>query len=202
MNRIPRGATLRFYGPGDEKLFEVTGQEILDTIARNLDAGESGREASHSWQRIPHPGDVDGRRDDVRLPSCIDAGILGMHGGHRRDAPLRRCGNERPARVAVTPRAECRTGYEDVRTFLLQVAEQRRERLFLMLGEIVVPAGERRNDLDLPELARKPATRTDSPPEARRWSLRLVLSAQASEELVHVVDGLHSVRAPKVSWPI
>jgi hypothetical protein len=111
-------------------------------------------------------------------------------------------GDERPAGVPVAPRAEGRARDQHVGRVFLEVAEQRGERLVLVLGEVVVPAGERRDDLDVFELGRQPAARADRAVEAHRWSLRLVLTAQAGEELVQVVDGLHSVRAPRLSWPI
>jgi hypothetical protein len=125
-----------------------------------------------------------------------------MHGDHRRDVALHGRGGEGPAGVAVAPGAERGTGHEDVWAVFLQVAEQRGQCLVLVLGEVVVPAGDRRDDVDVFELGRQPAARADRAVEAHRWSLRLVLTAQAGEELVQVMDRLHSVRAPRVSWPI
>src|SRR5258708_1784186 len=52
VNRVHAAATFRFYGPDDAKLFEVTGQEILDLIARNLDSGEQGRAAHTYWSPV------------------------------------------------------------------------------------------------------------------------------------------------------
>jgi hypothetical protein len=52
VNRVNPAATFRFYGPDDAKLFEVSGQEILDLIARNLESGENGRAAHTYWSPV------------------------------------------------------------------------------------------------------------------------------------------------------
>ncbi len=49
---IPSAAVLRFYAPSGEETFEVTGAEVLDTIARNLEAGDHGAEARTYWSPV------------------------------------------------------------------------------------------------------------------------------------------------------
>ncbi len=71
-----------------------------------------------------------------------------------------------------------------------------------MLGEVVVAARERGHDLHALELGLQAPPGADRPVEPGRWSLGLVLPAQAGKELVQVVDGLHSVLALSASWPI
>jgi hypothetical protein len=52
VNAIPENAVVRFMGAGDTPSFEVTGEEILETIARNLEAGEHGAEARTWWSPL------------------------------------------------------------------------------------------------------------------------------------------------------
>ena len=49
---LPPAAVLRFLSPEGEELFEATGQEILDTIARNRAAGDHGIEGREFWSPI------------------------------------------------------------------------------------------------------------------------------------------------------
>lgn len=46
---MPASALVRFYSAAGDEVFEVTGREILDTIARNREAGESGADAHTFW---------------------------------------------------------------------------------------------------------------------------------------------------------
>jgi hypothetical protein len=125
-----------------------------------------------------------------------------VHGRHSPDSPLGGRGDERATGVAVPPGAEGRPGDQDVRCVFLEIGKQLLERGIFVLGEVVVPAGERGDDLDTRELGRQPTPRPDRPLEPRRRRLRLVFAAKAGEELVQVVDGPHQDRAPSASWPI
>ena len=49
VNAIPPAAIFRFYAPDSEDMFEVRGAEILETISRNFEAGESHAEARMYW---------------------------------------------------------------------------------------------------------------------------------------------------------
>lgn len=46
---LPPGTTLRFYAQGGEAMFEVSGDEVLQTVQRNLDAGDTGDAARTYW---------------------------------------------------------------------------------------------------------------------------------------------------------
>lgn len=46
---LPPGTMVRFYGDASEKMFEVSAQEILTVIQRNLDAGDSSDNARTYW---------------------------------------------------------------------------------------------------------------------------------------------------------
>jgi hypothetical protein len=46
---LPAGSTLRFYAQAGEAVFEVSGEEVLGTIARNLQAGDTGDAARTYW---------------------------------------------------------------------------------------------------------------------------------------------------------
>ncbi|HQS20196.1 MULTISPECIES: endoproteinase ArgC [unclassified Acidovorax] len=46
---LPAGSTLRFYAQAGEAAFEVSGEEVLSTIARNLQAGDTGDAARTYW---------------------------------------------------------------------------------------------------------------------------------------------------------
>jgi hypothetical protein len=123
-----------------------------------------------------------------------------MHGRNRWDAALGGSRHEGPAGVAVPARAEGRSGDEHVRSELLEIAEERRERFPLVLREVVVAAGDRRHDLQ--SLRGEAAAGADRALEPRRRGPRLVLAAQPGEELIDVVDCLHPERVPRLSWPI
>jgi lysyl endopeptidase len=49
VSSLPLGATLRFYATGSPTLVEVSGQQVLASIQRNLDAGETGDAAHTYW---------------------------------------------------------------------------------------------------------------------------------------------------------
>jgi hypothetical protein len=46
---LPPGTMVRFYGDASEKMYEVSAQEILTVIQRNLDAGDSSDNARTYW---------------------------------------------------------------------------------------------------------------------------------------------------------
>ena len=46
---LPAGTTLRFYAQSGDAEFEVSGQEVLGTLARNLQAGDTGDAARTYW---------------------------------------------------------------------------------------------------------------------------------------------------------
>ena len=125
-----------------------------------------------------------------------------MHSGHRLDPALRGRRDERPAGIPVAAGTEGRARDQHVAPAFLQITEQLPERLLLMLGEVVVSAGDRGDDVHVAELGREPPARASGSVEPSRRSLGLVLAAQAGEELVQVVNSPHSERAPSASWPI
>ncbi len=125
-----------------------------------------------------------------------------MHGCDGRDPAPGRRRREARAGVAVPARAERRPRNEDVGLDLGQHLEQGRERIVLVLGEVVVAAGERRHDFHALERGGKPSPGPDRAVETGRRRLGLLLPAHAGEELVQVMDGLHSVLALRASCPI
>jgi lysyl endopeptidase len=68
VRRLPVEATLRFYVQGAEAAYEISGSEVMESIRRNLDAGDSGDEALTYWS--PH---IDGEEAtlEIELPSGI-----------------------------------------------------------------------------------------------------------------------------------
>lgn len=46
---LPPGAMVRFYNEASEKMYEISGQEILTVIQRNLDAGDTSANARIYW---------------------------------------------------------------------------------------------------------------------------------------------------------
>lgn len=52
VHRLPSEATFRFYSQGAENAYEIVGREILETIQRNLDAGDNSDAARTYWS--PH----------------------------------------------------------------------------------------------------------------------------------------------------
>ena len=125
-----------------------------------------------------------------------------MHRRNRRDPPLRDRGGHPRARVAVAPRAEGGPRDEERRLLGRDQPEQPLERLVLVLAEEVVAARHGRCDLDAFELRRETAPRPHRALEPQRLRRSGLLAAEAREELVQVVDGLHHAIAWSVSWPI
>ncbi len=70
---LPAGATLRFYAQAGEAVFEVSGQDVLGTIARNLQAGDSGDAAHTYWS--PDFGGAETTLE-LELPASADLAQL------------------------------------------------------------------------------------------------------------------------------
>ncbi|MFS8087060.1 MAG: trypsin-like serine peptidase, partial [Acidobacteriota bacterium] len=68
IERLPATALLRFYAQGADQVFEVSGEEIMATIARNLAAGENGEEARTYWAPV-----IDGQ--EVTMEIELPAGV-------------------------------------------------------------------------------------------------------------------------------
>ena len=68
VRRLPSEATLRFYAQGAETAYEISGKEIMDSIKRNLDAGDDGDAALTYWS--PH---IEGEEAtlEIELPPGI-----------------------------------------------------------------------------------------------------------------------------------
>ena len=69
VKRLPAEATVRFYSQGAENAYEVSGKEIVESIKRNLDAGESGDYANTYWS--PH---IDGEEATIEIELPADIG--------------------------------------------------------------------------------------------------------------------------------
>ncbi|MFZ4440039.1 MAG: SUMF1/EgtB/PvdO family nonheme iron enzyme [Syntrophales bacterium] len=52
VRRMPAEATLRFYSQGAETAYEISGSEVMESIKRNLEAGDGGDAARTYWS--PH----------------------------------------------------------------------------------------------------------------------------------------------------
>ena len=70
---LPAGSTLRFYAQAGEAVFEVSGEEVLGTIARNLQAGDTGDAARTYWS--PDFGGAETTLE-VELPANADLAQL------------------------------------------------------------------------------------------------------------------------------
>ena len=76
---LPAGAVLRFYGPASAQTFEVSGDEVLRTLARHQQAGEQGEAARTYWSpdfggaettlELELPANADLRRLDMAVPT-------------------------------------------------------------------------------------------------------------------------------------
>ena len=68
VRRLPAEATLRFYAQGAETAYEISGKEIMESIQRNLDAGDGGDAALTYWS--PH---IEGEEAtlEIELPPGI-----------------------------------------------------------------------------------------------------------------------------------
>lgn len=79
MRALPAGTTLRFYAQAGEAVFEVSGKEVLGTIARNLQAGDTGDAARTYWSpdfggaettlELELPANADLAQLDIAVPS-------------------------------------------------------------------------------------------------------------------------------------
>lgn len=63
---LPLGTMVRFHGDAGEKMYEVSSHEILNVIQRNLDAGDSSRNARIYWS--PNMGG-DAITVEIEIPS-------------------------------------------------------------------------------------------------------------------------------------
>ena len=76
---LPAGTTLRFYAQAGEAVFEVSGKEVLGTIARNLQAGDTGDAARTYWSpdfggaettlELELPANADLAQLDIAVPT-------------------------------------------------------------------------------------------------------------------------------------
>ena len=70
---LPAGSTLRFYAQAGEAVFEVSGEDVLGAIARNLQAGDTGDAARTYWS--PDFGGAETTLE-VELPANADLTLL------------------------------------------------------------------------------------------------------------------------------
>ena len=80
---LPFGSVVRFYADGTDKIFEIPGQEIMASIQRNLDAGDTGDAARTYWSpnlggeaitvELEVPADTDVTTVQVAVPSLSHA---------------------------------------------------------------------------------------------------------------------------------
>ena len=68
VDQMPMTALLRFYAQGAEQVFEVSGQEIMETLARNRAAGDTSDEARTYWSPV-----IDGQEMTVEIE--LPAGV-------------------------------------------------------------------------------------------------------------------------------
>ncbi|MGZ5079189.1 MAG: FG-GAP-like repeat-containing protein [Usitatibacter sp.] len=52
VERLPPDLLLRFYAPGEETMYEVAGLDVLESIARNLEAGVREPDAHNYWSPV------------------------------------------------------------------------------------------------------------------------------------------------------
>ncbi|RFC32336.1 MAG: hypothetical protein DID92_2727745329 [Candidatus Nitrotoga sp. SPKER] len=69
VHRLPVSATFRFYSQGTEVAYEVSGKEIMESIQRNIDAGDNSDAAHTYWS--PH---IEGEEItlEIELPASIN----------------------------------------------------------------------------------------------------------------------------------
>lgn len=69
VRRLPAEATLRFYAQGAEAAYEISGREVMETLERNLAAGDGGDAALTYWSP-----QIDGEEAtlEIELPPGID----------------------------------------------------------------------------------------------------------------------------------
>lgn len=73
VRRLPAEATFRFYSQKAEIAYEIAGKEIMETIQRNLDAGDSSDAAQTYWSPYVEGEEV---TLEVELPSGISPDTL------------------------------------------------------------------------------------------------------------------------------
>ncbi|MBP3979722.1 endoproteinase ArgC [Acidovorax sp. JG5] len=76
---LPAGSTLRFYAQAGEAVVEMSGEEVLGTIARNLQAGDTGDAARTYWSpdfsgaettlELELPANADLTQLDIAVPT-------------------------------------------------------------------------------------------------------------------------------------
>jgi lysyl endopeptidase len=70
---LPAHVSLRFYAPGEGDVFEVSAEEVQETIGRNLNAGEQGDAAHTYWSPIVEGATV---VVEIELPAGVSARAL------------------------------------------------------------------------------------------------------------------------------
>ncbi len=155
-------------------------------------AAELPHERQHRAERAAHLGRGVARRNHVGLWVQEKAGILGMHGGHRRDAGVGGKPAHLGAGAPVSARGECRSRDDDVRPGRLQPVAHRGVRRVAPLVEEVVAAHEGRDDspVALEQRLERPAGADRALPALGRV-VRMLLGAYPCEELVQVVSDSH-----------
>lgn len=73
VRRLPAEATFRFYSQKAEIAYEIAGKEIIETIQRNLDAGDSSEAAQTYWSPYVEDDEV---TLEIELPSGISPDTL------------------------------------------------------------------------------------------------------------------------------
>lgn len=68
VENLPTTALLRFYAQGADQVFEVSGQEIMETIARNLAAGDKSDEARTYWSPVINGQEI---TVEIELPAGV-----------------------------------------------------------------------------------------------------------------------------------
>jgi hypothetical protein len=68
VDRMPGNVLLRFYAPGAGRVFEATGQEVVDTIARNLLSGDDSDAARTWWSPLIEGAEI---ALEVELPDGV-----------------------------------------------------------------------------------------------------------------------------------
>ncbi len=120
-----------------------------------------------------------------------------MHAADGGHATARRLARERAAGVAVAARPERRSADEHVGPLLIEPAQELRERVFFVLTEVVVAAGERDGHVET-----EASAGADGAVEADRLRAGRLLATEAGEELVDVVHDLHHDTARSFMSPI
>ena len=103
VEKLPPLALLRFYAQGVDLVFEVTGQEIMESITRNLAAGDTSDEAHTYWSPL-----IDGSEItvEIELPVGVapDEAVLSIpRVSHLFSSPL----NTRALQEKIGSAASC-----------------------------------------------------------------------------------------------